>query len=96
YLILIQATPPEIDLNKIKNTLENIPAVENIHHVHAWKLNDNVIHFECHIDLKEDYRISETESVLNLVKTVLKEDFNIEHTTIQFEYNCCSNKSMIY
>jgi cobalt-zinc-cadmium efflux system protein len=96
YLILIQATPPEIDLNKIKKTLENIPAVENIHHVHAWKLNDNDVHFECHIDLKEDFRISETETILNHVKAVLREDFNIEHTTIQFEYNCCVNKAMIY
>ncbi|MCX7986912.1 MAG: cation diffusion facilitator family transporter [Bacteroidales bacterium] len=96
YLILLQATPPEIDLNKIKKTLENLPDIENIHHVHAWKLNDNNIHFECHIDLKHDCRISETENILNQVKLVLKQDFNIEHTTIQFEFNCCENKAMIY
>ncbi len=96
FLILIQATPPEIDLEKIKKTIENISEIENIHHVHAWKLNDNDIHFECHIDLKEDYRISETERILNDIKNILKNDFQIEHTTIQFEYNCCTNKAMIY
>ncbi len=73
-----------------------MPIIENIHHVHVWKLNDKDIHFECHIDLNEDIKISETENIQHQIKTILKEDFQIEHTTIQFEYNCCSNKAMIY
>ncbi len=96
YTILIQATPPELNLNKIKQTLENLPSIDNVHHIHAWKLNDSTIHFECHIDLKEDYRISQTENILYQVKSILLNDFNIQHTTIQFEYNSCDNKNMIY
>lgn len=96
YLILLQATPPEIDLNMVISSLEQYPEIENVHHVHAWKLNDSQIHFECHIDLKADYRISETEGILFKIKESLKLSYGIEHTTIQFEYNCCNNKSMIY
>jgi cobalt-zinc-cadmium efflux system protein len=96
YLILIQATPPELDLNEIKDSIEKLPQVENIHHVHAWKLNDDDIHFECHIDLKDNIKISETDSILSEIKGILSNNYHIEHTTIQFEYNCCPNKSMIY
>lgn len=96
YLILLQATPPELNLEEVIAVLEKHVEIENAHHVHAWKLNDSQIHFECHIDLKTDYRISETEAILFKIKETLKNKFGIEHTTIQFEYNCCNDKSIIY
>lgn len=95
YLILIQATPKELDLKKVKSAIENFTEIENVHHIHAWKLNDTQIHFECHVDLKNDLRISDTGEILFNIKQVLKNDFNIEHTTVQFEYNCCEDKSII-
>ena len=95
YLILIQAAPTELDLKKVKQAIELLREVENVHHVHAWKLDDKQNHFECHVDLKTDLHISETESVLFKIKQILTEDFNLSHSTIQFEYNCCSDKSMI-
>jgi cobalt-zinc-cadmium efflux system protein len=95
YLILLQATPNELDLAKVKSTLESIIEIENVHHIHAWKLNDKEIHFECHIDLKMDLKISETESILFRIKQLLKDVFHIAHTTVQFEYNSCNDKSMI-
>jgi cobalt-zinc-cadmium efflux system protein len=95
YLILLQATPNELDLAKVKSTLESIYEVENVHHIHAWKLNDKEIHFECHVDLKMDLKISETDSILFRIKQLLKDVFHIAHTTVQFEYNTCDDKSMI-
>jgi cobalt-zinc-cadmium efflux system protein len=95
YLILIQATPNTLDLTKVKTSIETFKEIDNVHHVHAWKLDDSQIHFECHIDLKENIRISETEEILFKIKTLLKEEFSIAHTTVQFEYNCCDDKSVI-
>ncbi len=95
YLILIQAAPNDLDINKVKSVIEAFAGIENIHHIHAWKLNDTQIHFECHIDLNKDYKISETEEILFKIKQLLKDDFNIIHTTIQFEYNYCDDKSII-
>jgi cobalt-zinc-cadmium efflux system protein len=94
--ILMQFTPENIDLQKIKQEIEKIPEVENIHHVHIWSLNDQQIHFECHIDVKNDFRISETENLRNNLKALLVNEFGISHTTIQFEFNCCDQKSLIH
>ena len=94
--ILMQFTPENINLQKIKLEVEKIPEVENIHHVHVWSLNDQQVHLECHIDLKKDFRISETEDLRNNLKSILVKEFGISHTTIQFEFNCCDQKSLIH
>jgi len=94
--ILMQATPHGLDLNEVKHTLENIRGIDNIHHVHAWNLSDQDIHFECHVDLVSDIRISETESIKESIHELLLTKFNITHVTIQYEYNCCDDKNMIH
>ena len=94
--ILMQATPPGLDLNQVKEALETLASIDNIHHVHAWNLSDQDIHFECHVDLKSDIRISETEVIREAIEKMLKERFRITHVTIQYEYNCCEDKNMIH
>jgi len=94
--ILMQGTPQGLDLLEVKQSLESIPDIDNIHHVHAWNLNDQDIHFECHIDLKSDLRITETERIKTVIHEILKNRFNISHVTIQYEYNCCEDKNMIH
>jgi cobalt-zinc-cadmium efflux system protein len=94
--ILMQATPPGLDLNQVKEALETLPAIDNIHHVHAWNLSDQEIHFECHVDLISDIRISETEIIRDAINEILKKKFRITHVTIQYEYNCCADKNMIH
>ncbi len=94
--ILMQATPQGLDLTEVKKSIESIPQIDNIHHVHAWNLNDQDIHFECHIDLKSDIRISEAENIKTSINKILKNKFNISHVTIQYEYNCCEDKNMIH
>jgi len=94
--ILMQATPHGLDLSLVKQSLEAIPAIDNIHHVHAWNLSDKEIHFECHVDLKADIRISETENIKEAILEILEKKFHISHVTIQYEYNCCEDKNMIH
>ena len=94
--ILMQFTPKSIDLQKIKYEIEKIPEIENIHHVHIWSLNDQQVHFECHIDVIKDFRISETEDLRYKLKELLSKEFGISHTTIQLEFNSCDQKSLIH
>ena len=94
--ILMQATPHGLDLNLVKQSLEAIPTIDNIHHLHAWNLSDKEIHFECHVDLKSDVRISETEKIKETIHEILENKFHINHVTIQYEYNCCEDKNMIH
>ncbi len=94
--ILMQGTPGDLDLSKVKDALESLPEIDNIHHVHAWNLNDNEIHFECHVDLNDDIRVSQTEKIKDRIHEILLNKFNITHVTIQYEFNSCDDKEMIH
>lgn len=93
--ILMQGAPPGLNLNEVKKVLEEIPEIDNIHHVHAWNLNDQEIHFECHVDLMHDIKISETEKIKDTIRNILLNKFGIVHVTIQYGFNCCRDKSII-
>lgn len=94
--ILMQSTPKSLNLSNIKQEIEKIPGVQNIHHIHAWNLNDQEIHFEGHLDLKTDMKVSETEVIRNKVESVLKEHHHITHITLQLELGCCDDTEMIH
>jgi len=94
--ILMQGTPTSINLPIVVNELMKQKEIDNIHHVHSWKLDDKQIHFECHADLIKDLPISETDLIRLEIEQMLKNKFGILHVTIQFEYNCCAEKSMIH
>jgi cobalt-zinc-cadmium efflux system protein len=94
--ILMQGAPKDLNLNEVKISVEQLKEVDNIHHIHAWNLNDREIHFECHIDLTRDAKISETREIINKIHDILLSKFKINHVTIQCEFNSCDNKNMIH
>ena len=94
--ILMQATPQNININEIKGEIENLPEINNIHHVHIWNLSDTDTHFECHIDLEVDMPVSRTDSLRQQIDELLSNKFNISHTTVQIEFNCCDDKGVIH
>jgi cobalt-zinc-cadmium efflux system protein len=84
--ILMQMAPSDLDIGKIGARLMELQELKNIHHIHLWNLTDKLVHFECHIALKEDIKVSETNRLFKLVRKILHDEFDIEHVTIQFEY----------
>jgi len=96
FNILMQSTPKELDLEQIRADMEGIGEVQNIHHIHAWSLNEDEIHFEAHIDLSEDLLVSKTDEIRNIIETLLADKYHIHHVTLQMEYGCCDDKDMIH
>ena len=90
--ILMQSTPNEIDLNDLKIQVENITEIENIHHIHMWKLDDKQIHMEAHINIKSNMTMEEMMLVKATVEHLLKHQFLIQHITLQIEYNSCDDR----
>ncbi len=84
--ILMQMAPPDIHIPEIESRLMEINGLKNVHHIHVWNLTDKLLHFECHLNLYSDLKISETEHIFEQAKRILQNEFDIEHVTIQFEY----------
>ena len=93
--ILMQFTPKEIELSKVIERIQADKAIANVHHIHVWKLSDHRIHLEAHLDFREDILLSESNSVLIQLEKMLHENFDIEHTTFQCEFDRDDNKELI-
>lgn len=93
--ILLEGTPQGIDFEKLKFELENVEGVSNLHHVHIWQLDEKNFLFEGHIELKKDYPISKADEIRVKAQDILKDKFNINHSTIQIEFNGCCEKDLI-
>jgi len=95
YKILMQEVPKDVHLEKIKDRLEKLEGLDNIHHLHAWTLNDSSLHFECHIDLAQDTLVSQTKLLHETINQIMRVEFGFSHITLQFEYASCSDKSLV-
>lgn len=93
--ILMEGTPKDIDLNRLKKEIENVDGILNLHHIHIWQLNEKNYLFEGHIKLKSDFPLSKADLIRKEVQDLLNNEFNISHSTIQIEYNGCCEKELI-
>lgn len=93
--VLMLFTPSNITIEQINNEVIKIPEVNNIHHVHVWQLNDKQIHFEAHVDLNEDFPMVKVNEILEEIRMILYNDFNIAHVTLQPEFNIYDKKDLI-
>ncbi|MGB8318315.1 MAG: cation diffusion facilitator family transporter [Ignavibacteriaceae bacterium] len=92
--IIMMSKPAEIDLDEIKKLVEDINKVKNIHHIHLWKLNDTDIHFEAHIDV-DNISVEDTSIIQRKIENEILAKFEINHTTLQFEYGVCEKVDLI-
>jgi cobalt-zinc-cadmium efflux system protein len=93
--VLMLFTPSGVIPEKINDRLCKITGVQNIHHIHIWQLDNDQIHFEGHIDLINDIRLSEVNEVMEEIRKILHTEFNIDHVTLQPELNNCESKDLV-
>ncbi len=93
--VLMLFTPSTITLKSIDSEITSIPEVENIHHVHVWQLDDNQIHFEAHVDFTENLSLDKVNLILEKIRKILHDKFDIEHVTLQPEYKLCDKKDLV-
>ncbi|SDG76859.1 cation diffusion facilitator family transporter [Winogradskyella thalassocola] len=93
--MLMLFTPDTINIKDVVRTVNKLPKVSKLHHVHIWNLSDDELHLEAHLDLKEDISTTAFNDLLLDIETVLHDEFNINHVTIQPEFNKEDPKEVI-
>lgn len=87
--ILLEGVPRGISLQDVERELTSIPAVEDIHELHVWCICSNIYALSTHALVNDD-KVTQVEDTLKEIKQLLKDRFNITHSTIQFEFSPCS------
>jgi len=93
--ILMQASPAGLDLKEIKKDLEKHSDIKNIHHIHSWRLSDNIIHFQCHVEVIKNLPINYIDQIRIKLENILHKKYGIDHITIQMELDTCEQKSTV-
>ncbi|WP_053970804.1 cation diffusion facilitator family transporter [Mangrovimonas sp. ST2L15] len=93
--MLMLFTPDYIDIKEVVRTVNKLPKVKKLHHVHIWNLSDHELHLEAHLDLEENMSITEFDELLHRIEMELHEKFDINHVTIQPEFDKNDPKEVI-
>jgi cobalt-zinc-cadmium efflux system protein len=81
-LILMEGVPGHLELEAVSESLREIEGVNDIHDLHIWTLSSGNIALSAHINIKE---LSSWQMVLPNLRAMLKEEYEIEHVTLQPE-----------
>ncbi|SPD74652.1 Cation efflux transporter [uncultured Desulfobacterium sp.] len=88
--IFLEATPKEIDLEKLVNELRGIEGVRDIHHIHLWTITTGIHAISAHV-LIDDLLTSKSALILREIKRILRNNYSMAHTTIEFESESCGD-----
>ena len=85
--ILMEGSPDWLDVGELRSTLEeHIPAIRDVHHVHAWLVgpHETLLTMHASVTAAADHAV-----VLKDAKVLLAARFGITHATIQIEVEEC-------
>jgi len=83
--ILLEGTPAHINIVSLREQLSRVDGVGSVHDLHVWTLTSGVLAMSCHI-VAENESYNRTD-LLARVNGLAKEQFRIDHSTIQIEEN---------
>jgi cobalt-zinc-cadmium efflux system protein len=86
--ILLEGVPEGLSVGEIGQAMAEVPGIIEVHDLHVWNLCSRHVALSAHVVLDEQ-SIARSEPVMQELKAILRERFNIEHTTIQFECEAC-------
>lgn len=87
--ILLEGTPRGVSIDTIRERMQTVTGVLNVHDLHVWSLGSNSHAAACHVTI-DDIPPSESQEILSVLNKILKEEFAIQHSTIQFEHVGCN------
>jgi cobalt-zinc-cadmium efflux system protein len=90
--ILLEGTPPDVDVNLIRHKLiEEVASVRDVHHVHVWSLTPERPVLTMHVTVMT---LESYSATLHKIQACLAEHFGIEHATVQIEHEKCADDLM--
>jgi cobalt-zinc-cadmium efflux system protein len=89
--ILLEGSPAGFDSEAVRRDLmASLPAVEEVHHIHAWLLTQDqplvTLHVRCSATADRD-------TLVVAVSQRLRREFGIAHSTIQVDYEVCADEN---
>jgi cobalt-zinc-cadmium efflux system protein len=79
----------------VRNELLKVEGVVDVHDLHAWTLASGIFALSAHIQVM-DQPLSTCSCVIQDCERILRERFNISHTTLQLESQACEVEACFF
>ncbi|SHL62720.1 cobalt-zinc-cadmium efflux system protein [Chryseobacterium carnipullorum] len=80
--VLLEGTPKDVDIHQLRQSLEGVPGVKEVHDLHVWSLTSSVNAMSVHIVRDNG---TAQNPLLKTLAEVTTGNFKISHTTFQIE-----------
>ncbi|MER7456338.1 cation diffusion facilitator family transporter [Micromonospora sp. NPDC126480] len=80
--ILVQAAPEHLQVTAVHDRLVAVPGVAEVHDLHVWTLTSGMEVASAHLTIAPG---ADVAAVLAAARTLLRDEFRIEHATLQIE-----------
>jgi cobalt-zinc-cadmium efflux system protein len=84
FAMSMQAVPPGIEPEAVRQHLIAVPGVSAIHDLHIWPMSTTEVALTCHLTMPEG---PPGDAFLHEAANALQERFRIDHVTLQIETN---------
>jgi cobalt-zinc-cadmium efflux system protein len=80
--VLMEAAPADVDVDRVGTEICKTDGVEAVHDLHVWTVTSGFVALSAHVVVQPDVDRDLTRARVELL---LRDDFGIEHTTLQME-----------
>lgn len=87
--VLLEGTPRGLEPSRIEAALAGDDSVESVHHLHLWNLASDVPALSAHVVVGSETTLHDAQIQSERLKSMLREDFGIEHATLELECHVC-------
>ncbi len=90
--ILLESTPRGVSMSRLVDDMRRVHGVQDVHDLHVWSITSGMYALSCHV-LIDDLPPSGSSPILQSLTIMLRDQYHIDHSTIQFECSaqgaCC-------
>jgi cobalt-zinc-cadmium efflux system protein len=83
--VLLEGTPPHIDLDEVRSAMLQVDDVEAVHDLHVWTITSGMEAMSGHVIVGERHERRPSADILADLHAMLHERFGLHHLTIQLE-----------
>ena len=80
--VLLESAPKGVELDRVEEAISGIGGVVAVHDLHVWSITSGMIALSGHVVIAEG---ATADAMLNTIKRLLHDRFDIVHTTLQIE-----------
>jgi cobalt-zinc-cadmium efflux system protein len=92
--ILLEGTPPGVDLTVLAQECRDRFSIEGLHHLHVWETGGGERLLTAHV-LLPDQPLSTAQATLVQIHAYLAQRWHIHHATLEPEFQACEGQTLV-